>query len=116
MTKKYRLNDTNVPEGMWYRARDLKDAGAKIFLAYPQHPIESPLAAKDTHCKNCDGFGRLGLEKFVGGPFTDATDKHNVVWHEGAYYVHDVVLYICPDCNGSGLFYRASTSADKLSL
>ena len=116
----HQLNGINVHEGMYLRARSAKANGSKVFMCMPKGAgvVEASELATEAgiYCENCDGFGRLALEIFVGGPFTEATDKKHVVWHDGAYYTHDIVMFICPDCNGAGVFTRATARWDELQL
>jgi hypothetical protein len=114
--KEYQLNGVNVHEGMYLRAENEIGNGKKVFLTEFLCVVEAPTSAKNTHCLNCDGAGRLGLEVVVGGPYQDATDKKHVIWHEGKYYAHELVVFVCPDCNGSGLFARQTAGAAGMQL
>ena len=114
----YQLNGINVHEGMYARAKSARANGKKVFITKLPCIVDAPDAAIEakTHCLNCDGCGRLSLEIIVGGPYQNATDKRHVIWHKGEWYVHDFILFICPDCNGSGLFHRQAPRAKELSL
>ena len=119
----YQLNGHNVAEGMYMRAKSTKANGGKVFLVMPSYDFgdESEARAKaalagKSYCANCESVGKLGLEMLVGGPYTNATDKKHVTYFEGSYYVHEIVLFICPDCSGSGLFGRQATRAAELQL
>ena len=119
----YQLNDRNVPEGMRQRAITVKKNGGKVFLVLPvlefgdeaEERMKAALADK-TYCANCEGTGKLGLEVFTGGPYTNATDKKHVTYFEGSYYVHDIILFHCPDCSGSGLFGRQNPQPAGVNL
>jgi hypothetical protein len=114
--KPYQLNGVNVHEGMYMRAKTAQGNGQKVFLTEFPYIVEAPKAAVNAHCLNCDGAGKIGLEIIIGGPFQDATDKKHVIWHEGMYYAHELVVFICPDCTGSGLFSRQAPRPDPVSL
>ena len=112
----YKLNGRNVYEGMYRRAENAKRNGNKAFFTELQSVVDLPEAAKNTYCHNCNGLGMMGLEIVVGGPYTDASNKTHVIWHEGNYYVRDLVLFDCPDCVGSGLFSRQAPREAELRL
>ena len=105
---KYNLNGTNVHEGMYRRAVSARQNGGMVLLTKFIDRLEAPESAKGTHCGNCDGVGKLGLEIVTGGPYKTAGRTAKGFWHDGAWYVGDLVQFICPDCNGSGLFRRTS--------
>lgn len=119
----YTLNDTVVPEGMYNRARTVKGNGGKVFLVTPSMPLETDeeraarlAKASEVYCRNCDGCGKLGLEILTGGPYTDATFKKHITPYKESWYAHDIVLFICPTCNGNGLFHRQAARPQALSL
>ena len=114
----YQLNGINVHEGMHARATTARRNGKKVFITkfeYIVPPSEKALEA-ETHCTNCDGAGRLGLEIVVGGPYDDASDKKGLIWYEDKWYSHDLIAFVCPDCNGSGLFRRKAAGVKELQL
>jgi hypothetical protein len=119
----YTLNNVNIPDGMYQRAQTVRKRGGKVFLVVPALNYEDEAEARTraalvdkTYCGNCDGCGKVGLEIFTGGPFNNAQDKRHVTYYEGACYVHDVVLFDCPDCVGSGLFTRQVPREKELQL
>ena len=115
----YRLNDTNVNEGMHQAAHQVCDNGGKVFLVIPRDEfdeLELPLMVT-TVCTNCNGTGKLYLSVFVGKPVLAGADarKHSV-FHEGMYYEQDLKEFYCPDCNGSGLFGRQAARPAPVQL
>ena len=119
----YKLNDRTVHEGMYLRAKSVKGNGGKVFLVTPSYEFgdDAEARTKETlagrsYCANCEGIGKQGLEVFIGGPYTNAEGKKHVTYYEGAYYVHDFIMFICPDCNGSGLFSRQAPRPDPVRL
>ena len=119
----YQLNDHNVHEGMYFRAQDVIDRGGKVFLTVPSFNYEEDEEREarlakphKIYCNNCDGAGKLYLTIFIGGPYVTPAEKKHVTWHEGSWYEQDAVMFICPDCNGSGLFGRQAARPAAVSL
>ena len=119
----YQLNDHTVHEAMYLRAKDVRGRGGKVFLTIPSFNYEDDeeraarlaLPSK-TWCNNCDGTGKLYLTIFVGGPYVAPPERKRITWHEGSWYEHDTIMFICPDCNGSGLFSRKAPRPAAVSL
>ena len=106
----YVLNNREVPEGLYNRARAVINNGGKVFLLTPgaedyygdyQKLIDATPAGQKP-CVNCDGIGKLGLQIIVGGPYDSPDNKKHIIWHEGKWYVQETVLFPCPICHGSG--------------
>jgi hypothetical protein len=119
----YRLNEHNVHEGMYLRAKDVISRGGKVFLTVPTLNLEEDeertarlAQPSKVYCNNCDGTGKLYLTVFIGGPFATPAEKKHVTQHEGKWYEQDVIMFVCPDCNGSGLFSRQAPRPDPVSL
>lgn len=119
----YRLNDHNVHEGMYMRAKSVSANGGKVFFVSPQlvhgDAEELDKIAKlqgKRYCRNCDGLGRFALQVFTGGPYAAPDQKKHVTWHDGSWYVQDTILFVCPDCSGSGLFGRQAPRPEPVSL
>lgn len=54
---------------MFYAAHNAKRAGQRCFLVTAEPTLALPRGAVD--CPNCEGYGRLGLEVVIAGPFED---------------------------------------------
>ena len=115
----YKLNDHNVHEGMYLRYKSARDKGGKVFLITPTLPLETDeeraarlAKASGIYCKNCDGCGRLGLQMLTSGPLAAGGHRKHTTYtyYKESWYAHEIVLFICPDCNGSGLFSRKAPS------
>ena len=112
----HQLMGVNVMEGMYNAASNAIHSGKKIYLAQFPWVIPAPDAAAENHCHNCDGCGRLGLEIMIGGPHDDASSKKHIVKIDDRWFTHELILFVCPDCNGSGLFSRQAPRPAPVSL
>ena len=118
----YKLNDLNICEAMHRKYQSANDVG-KVFLTIPSLNLEEDaerverLARKhEVYCGNCDGTGTMYLTVFVGGPYATPAQKKHVTWHEGMWYEQDNIGFVCPDCNGTGLFSRQAPRPAPVSL
>ena len=121
---KRQMNGHNVNEAMHNEGKAAKRANKMAFFTMVEsEPIGDKEEARllalgrdKTWCSNCEGAGQLGIETFIAGPFTNAQDKKHVTYYEGTYYVHELALFYCPDCSGSGLFSRQAPRPAKVQL
>lgn len=109
----YTLNDRAVCEALHVDAKNNKQRGIRSFFVVIDSGLDDAVErrlrealANKTYCANCEGAGKHGLQILTGGPFTNANDKKHVTWFNGQWYTQKTDLYICPICNGSGLFGR----------
>ena len=114
--KEYQLMGHNVYEGMYHRAETGIRNGKKVLFTQFQAVVEASKPADNEYCHNCDGAGKLGLEIVIGGPYEVPSDRRHVIWHDGKWYTHELVVFVCPDCSGSGLFGRKAESAAGIQL
>ena len=110
----HEINGIKVYEGMLVRAKAAGKNGGKVFITVAGDADKN--SKGKTHCANCNGYGKLALEVFIGGPYMDPTGHKHVVWHDGGYYERDLEMFCCPECRGAGIFSRATARWDELQL
>lgn len=105
---KWQLAGRAVTQFMYYDAEKAKRANKRVFFVTAGY---SDLAAmSDDDCRNCGGFGRLGLEVAMLGPLKEPpqTARGNAeiepdmlirpAWHNGAWWGVTRQMYPCPVC------------------
>lgn len=108
---KFMLAGRQVTQSMYYAAQEAKRARQRCFLITAEESYIENERVKSANCANCEGYGRLGLEIVVGGPFEgppttgergEGVSKIHlsIAWHNGWFQV--VRSYCdCPVCGST---------------
>lgn len=78
--------------------KELLGAGVKLLVAEPNH---EPLG-----CINCGMTAKPGYmvaKKLLSAPMSYPPDGAVSCWHDGAYYISEVITAPCPVCGGNKL-------------
>lgn len=67
----FQLAGRRVTQTMFYAAHEAKRQGQRCFLVDAEPTLAESARPGVRDCPNCNGFGKLGLEIVVGGPFED---------------------------------------------
>lgn len=110
---RWQLAGRQVTQAMFYDAEKAKRSGRRVIFVTAGESETTRFAGAGDDCENCSGFGTMGLEVIVAGPFQNApqgktgtADEAPVVhfrpaWHNGAWWQVVRSMYPCPVCNDS---------------
>lgn len=107
--RKTKLAGRDVSPAMLNDAYAAKKAGRRVVLVTAGSLSKVRGAAGD--CENCEGYGQLGLEVLMAGPFQEYPGKGRgpagengdtllvAVVHNGGWYTAARTMYPCPVCS-----------------
>lgn len=113
-----RLAGRVVTEAAFDFVRRCKQANQRVFLTIGGMAEGEAVSGRfdPTHCENCDGFGRFGIQVIVAGPFQNIPpylrekgggDEGRIMaapgFHNGKWWQMSMNQYDCPLCGGSGM-------------